>query len=361
MTPERADRLQTLLWIALGLALLALLLALAPILSPFLLAAILAYICAPLVDRLAHLGLPRLIAVLLVLLLLLGIAAALVLILLPLLQEEAQQLSDRLPGAMEAANARFLPWLRRTFGITLRLDAASLSQLLAQHGASAQALAGKLLDSLRIGGMALFGLLTNLLLTPVVLFYLLRDWHWLLARLDAAIPRPWHSRTSAMLSEIDQVLAEFLRGQILVMLLLAAYYSLGLWLADIPFALPLGLVTGLLVFVPYLGYATGLALALFVAATQFAGLAPFLGVAMVYGIGQGLESFALTPWLVGKRIGLHPLAVIFALLSFAQLFGFFGILLALPASAALLVGLRQLRLSYLASRFYRGGQPGGEA
>ena len=360
MTPESADRLQTLLWIALGLALLLLLFVLAPILSPFLLAAILAYICAPLVDRLEQMGLPRLLSVLLTLVLLSGIAAALVLILLPLLQEEAQQLGARLPDALRASNERLVPWLRQHFGIRLRLDLASLPQLLADHRDTAQVLGAKLLDSLRIGGMALFGIFTNLLLAPVVLFYLLRDWHPLLARIEAAIPRPWHAHTARMLGDIDQVLAEFLRGQILVMLLLSAYYSLGLWLAGIPFALPLGLITGLLVFVPYLGYAIGLALAILVALLQFAGLGPLLGVLVVYAIGQGLESFVLTPLLVGKRIGLHPLAVIFALLAFAQLFGFFGVLLALPASAALLVGLRQVRESYLASRLYRGPETEGD-
>ena len=358
MTPERADRLQTLLWIALALAALTLLMALAPILSPFLLAAIIAYIFAPLVDRLQRLGLPRLVAVVLVMLLLLGLAVALTLILLPLLQQETRELIARLPDALQALNQRFLPWLRQTFGIHLRLDPASLTQLLSDHRDSAQAVAGKLLDSLRIGGMALVGIVTNLLLAPVVLFYLLRDWHSLLASIDNAIPRPWHGRISAILGDIDQVLAEFLRGQILVMLALATYYGLGLWAADIPFALPVGILTGLLVFIPYIGYAIGLCLALLVAVLQFAGVGPLIGVVVVYGIGQVLEGVVLTPWLVGKRIGLHPLAVLFALLAFAQLFGFFGVLLALPASAALLVALRQLRLSYLASRFYRGVEPG---
>jgi len=359
MTPESADRLQTLLWIAVGVALLALLFVLAPILSPFLLAAIIAYICAPLVDRLERFGIPRLVGVLLTLLLLAGVIAALVLILLPLLQEEAQQLVARLPDALRTLNEHLLPWLRERFGIRVRLDLASLSQLLADHRDTAQVLAGKLLDSLRIGGMALFGIVANLLLAPVVLFYLLRDWHPLLARIDAAIPRPWHAHTKHMLGEIDEVLAEFLRGEIVVMLLLAAYYSLGLWLAGLAFALPVGLITGLLVIVPYLGYATGLALALLLALTQFSGIGPLLGVLAVYAIGQALESFVLTPFLVGKRIGLHPLAVIFALLAFAQMFGFFGVLLALPASAALLVGLRQLRQSYLSSHFYRGPETGG--
>ena len=157
-----------------------------------------------------------------------------------------------------------------------------------------------------------------------------------------------------MAADVDAVLSEFLRGQVLVMMALAAYYVLGLWLAGLEYAVPVGVLTGLLVFVPYLGYATGFVLALATAILQFEGWPPILGTLAVFGFGQALESFFLTPRLVGERIGLHPLAVIFALMAFGQLFGFFGVLLALPASAALLVGLREVRRAYLASRFYRG-------
>ncbi len=354
MTPERADRLQTLIWSALGLAILWLLFLLSPILSPFLLAGILAYVCAPLVEWLARHGLPRVVAVLAVMLLATAAMALLVLILLPLVHEEAQQLIRRLPDALALVNERLMPWLNERFGIELRLDPASLSRLLADNQDSTQLIAQKLLQSLKIGGIALFGIAANLLLAPVVMFYLLRDWHGLLARLASAIPRPWHGKTLAIVAEINAVLAEFLRGQVLVMLLLAGYYSAGLWLAGSSFALPVGMLTGLLVFVPYLGFATGFTLAILVAVLQFAGMGPIIGVLAVYGIGQALESFVLTPWLVGKRIGLHPLAVIFALLAFGQLFGFFGVLLALPVSAALLVGLREVKILYLSSRFYRG-------
>ena len=354
MTPERADRLQTLIWSVLGLAILWLLFLLSPILAPFLLAGILAYICAPLVERLANLGMPRPIGVLAVMLLLTAILVLLALILLPLVQEEAQQLIARLPDALGLVNRQVMPWLKEHFGIEFNLDPASLSKLLTDNQDSAQLIAQKLFQSLRIGGIALFGIAANLLLAPVVMFYLLRDWHDLLARLAAAVPRPWQAETLKIVGEIDAVLAEFLRGQVLVMLLLAGYYSVGLWLAGSSFALPVGLFTGLLVFVPYLGFATGFTLALLVAVLQFSGLAPVIGVLAVYGIGQALESFVLTPWLVGQRIGLHPLAVIFALLAFGQLFGFFGVLLALPVSAALLVGLREVRGLYLSSHFYRG-------
>lgn len=354
MTPERADRLQTLIWIVLGLAILWLLFLLSPILSPFLLAGILAYICAPLVERLENFGLPRLVAVPLVMLFVVAILVLLALILLPLLHEEAQQLVARLPDALALVNEKAMPWLNEHFDIQLKLDTASLSKLLADNQDSTQLIVQKLFQSLKIGGIALFGIAANLFLAPVVMFYLLRDWHLILARLSAAIPRPWHTKTLAIVDEINAVLAEFLRGQVLVMLLLAGYYSVGLFLTGVSFALPVGILTGLLIFVPYLGFATGFILALTVALLQFAGMAPIISVLAIFGIGQGLESFILTPWLVGKRIGLHPLAVIFALLAFGQLFGFFGVLLALPVSAALLVGLREVRGLYLASRIYRG-------
>ena len=358
MTPlpdaSKADRLQTALWIAVGLAALALLYALSPILTPFLLAGILAYICNPVTDRLAGWGLPRMAAVVLVILALAAMTAGLVLIILPLLYEEAMLLAARMPEAMALINEKLAPWLRQNFGIKLKLDAASLQKLAAGNWDTVQIVLERIYSSLKIGGVALVGLMVNLLLAPVVMFYLLLDWHGMLARLSGIVPRPWHAKLRQIAGDIDSVLSQYLRGQILVMAILAVYYSMALWIADIPSALSIGVVTGLLIFIPYLGYATGLILALLVAALQFAGWGPIVAVLVVYGIGQVLESFVLTPFLVGERIGLHPLAVIFALMAFGQLFGFFGVLAALPASAALLVGLRELRLLYLDSRFYRG-------
>lgn len=356
---ERTDRLQTLLWSGFGLALLWLLYLLGPILTPFLLAGILAYICAPLVETLVRRGLPRMLGVVLVMLIAIALLIGLALILLPLVRDESRLLAERLPDGLALWNEQAAPWLKHNLGLNLRmrLDPASLKKLIADNWENAQDILQSLLPSLKIGGMALLGLLTNLMLAPVVMFYLLLDWHSLLARFDGFVPRPWHAKTRKIAGEIDAVLAEFLRGQISVMLALAAYYSVGLWLAGVSFALPVGLVTGLLIFIPYVGYILGLVLALLVALLQFEGLGPIIGVAVVFGIGQVLESFVLTPRLVGDRIGLHPLAVIFALLAFGQLFGFFGVLLALPASAALLVGLREISTTYLDSRFYRGEEP----
>ncbi|HWU85139.1 MAG TPA: AI-2E family transporter [Rhodocyclaceae bacterium] len=344
------------MWIACGLLLLGLLYLLSPILTPFLLAGILAYICNPLVERLVAWRTPRVVAVLGVVVAIGLILASLLLILIPLVQDEGALLAERTPDALAALNEQLLPWLQSHFGIRLHLDADSLQKLLKDNAAGLQNLGTHLLTSLKVGGLALIGVVTTLLLTPVVLFYLLHDWDTLVARVDGAIPRPWHARSTRLLRDIDAVLSEFLRGQLLVMLALAAYYSIALGLAGIPSAVSLGVLSGLLVFIPYLGFGLGFGLSLIVAALQLQGFAPVGAVLIVYGFGQVLESFLLTPYLVGDRIGLHPLAVLFALMAFGQLFGFVGVLIALPASAALLVGLREVRSLYLASHLYRGDE-----
>lgn len=354
MTSPFAERLQAALWIGAGLLVLALLYVLSPILAPFLLAAILAYICNPLNDRMERAGLPRLVAVLVSLLLIVAVVAGLFLIILPLLYEEATILASRLPEALGLANQKLSPWLREKFGIRIRFDPASLQKLAAANWDAVQVILEYAYQSAKTGGTALLGAVAVLLLTPVAAFYLMLDWNRLLDRIDAALPRRWRDKTAAVAGDIDAVLSEFLRGQTLVMLVLAAYYSLALWIIGLPSALSVGVVTGLLIFIPYIGFATGFALALLVALLQFTGWGLVIAVLIVYGIGQLLESFLLTPFLVGERIGLHPLAVIFALMAFGQLFGFFGVLAALPASAALLVGLRELRTLYLASPFYKG-------
>ena len=203
------------------------------------------------------------------------------------------------------------------------------------------------------GGMVVIGVLINLALIPVVAFYLLRDWNALVEHLDNLMPRRWLGRVRVMTAEIDGVLAEFVRGQLSVMGVLAVYYVVGLTLAGLQHAVAIGILTGLLVFIPYVGFGLGLTLGLFAALLQWSGWPGFIAVLVVYGIGQLLENYVLVPWLVGDRIGLHPLAVIFALLAFGELFGFAGVLMALPVSAALLVGLRHLRAAYVGSDLYR--------
>jgi predicted PurR-regulated permease PerM len=351
--PLRSDKLHMLPWIAAGAALLWGLYLLGPVLTPFLAGAILAYMLNPGVERLGRLKLPRSVAALVMIVgtVLLGVLLALILV--PLFTKQVSELSLKVPALLQHLNERLAPKLQEWFGLTVQLDAQSVRQFLSDHWQSAEGVASKLLASLKLGGLALAGLIGTLLLIPLVLFYLLVEWNVIIARLDHFVPRKYSELVRTVARDIDAVLAEFLRGQLAVMGILALYYAIALWIGGLDFALPIGIITGLLVFVPYLGFATGLALAIMVALLQFDGPQGLIVVAVVFGIGQMLESFFLTPKIVGDRIGLHPLAVIFALLAFGQVFGFFGILLALPASAVLLVGLRRVNAAYFSSRFYR--------
>ena len=326
---------------------------LSPILAPFLAAAILAYIFDPVVDRLQARGLSRTLGTVLAVLLLLLAVAALLLIILPLFYKEITQLTQLIPNFVEHVKTTALPWVNHKLGTAISLDAGTFRQFMTDNMADASGIAKRVFSGVGIGGLAVLGFLLNLLLIPVVLFYVLRDWDLLLARIDALIPRRFHVTVTTISIEVDGVLSEFLRGQVSVMLIMAVFYVTGLWAVGLNFSLPVGLITGLLVFVPYLGSGMGLVLGTIAAVMQFDSMTGIALVWLVFAAGQLIEGFLVTPWLVGDRIGLHPVAVLFALLAFGQLFGFFGVLLALPASAAILVGLRHLQRRYTGSGVYR--------
>jgi len=354
--PIEPRRLRTVhyLWLVVTAVVVAALLHfLGSILTPFLVGAILAYFGSPFVTWAERHRVPRTLGTLLVILVILLLVLALLLVLVPLVQSEIGQLMRRLPELAATLYGRVAPWLRETFGIEVQMDLASVKELIADNLDSAQALTLKLLSGLKAGGTVVLGILINLALIPVVMFYLLRDWNRIVARVDGLLPRRWLPRVRTISREIDRVLAEFLRGQLSVMGVLAVYYSVGLMVAGLQFAVPIGILTGLLVFIPYVGFGLGLILGVLAALLQWSGWPGFFAVLAVYGIGQLLENYVLVPLLVGDRIGLHPLAVIFALLAFGELFGFAGVLLALPVSAALLVGLRHLRATYVDSDLYR--------
>jgi len=355
--PRRALAVRNYVWIAgAALAIFFALRYLGPVLTPFLIGAILAYLGTPIVTWAAGKGISRGVTTTVVVLLFGLILIALFLVLIPLVQAEVTLAAKRLPELGAQATARVAPWLEQQFGVTLALDFESLKTLVAEHMDEARGLSLQLLAGVKSGGLFLVAVLVNLVLIPVVMFYLLRDWDMIGERLYALVPRNWLAKVRTIGGDIDGVLAEFLRGQLMVMLVLAAYYALALSLAGLDRAVAIGLLTGLLVFIPYVGYGLGLILGVLAALLQWSGWGPFLAVLAVYAVGQLLEGYVLIPYLVGDRIGLHPLAVIFALLAFGQLFGFAGVLLALPASAALLVGLRHLRAAYLESPVYRGSQ-----
>ena len=323
------------------------------ILTPFLIGAILAYIGNPAVSWGETHRVSRTIGTLLVV----GVTGlavfGLILVLTPLVHSEFSQLVQRLPTLAVLLQTKFAPWLQQTFGIELQLDMDSIKAMISDNLAGAEALTPKVLSSVKAGGTLILAILINLALIPVVMFYLLRDWNIILARFEELTPRRWLVTLRTVAVEVDDVLAEFLRGQASVMVVLAIYYVIALWIAGLQFWLPIGLLTGLLVFVPYVGFGLGLVLGVLAALLQWHGLPGFVAVLVVYGVGQLLEGYVLVPWLVGDRIGLHPVAVIFALLAFGEVFGFAGVLLALPASAVLLVALRHLRKAYNESALYR--------
>ena len=348
-------------WAAIASIFVLMLWFLAPALAPFIVAAVLAYALTPLVDYLdaAVKGrVPRVLAVVVVELMFVVMALGLVLLVVPILVKELPQLRDQLPPLLDKLNTLVQPLLVK-LGIKLSLDLPSIKAFVTTYlNANFEDALGSVLASVKLGGSAALAVVGNVVLIPVALFYLLMDWERLMRELREFIPPRLRQSCDSFMQEADQVLGEYLRGQLIVMGVLAVYYSLGLALFGLDLALPIGTFTGLAVFVPYLGFGLGLVLALLAGFLEFSangGAAQaVLMVAVVYGFGQLLESFFLTPRLVGERIGLHPLAVIFALLAFGQLFGFVGILVALPVSAVLLVAVRRVRSGYLASGLYQG-------
>lgn len=354
-SPQR----QALAWSGLAALALALLWLLAPVLVPFIAAAVLAYALAPAVEALVRRRVPRIVAVVGVELLLIVALLSALLLVIPILNKELPLLREQIPLLAKALNDRAAPWLRQ-YGVELALDPASIKAFVLKYlDANLEDWAATALSSARIGGSFVLAIVGNLVLLPVVLFYLLLDWPQLRARVWTLVPPRVRPGVGGFLRECDVMLGQYLHGQILVMLLLALYYSVALALAGFDLALPIGVFTGLAVFIPYLGFGLGLVLALLAGVLQFAASwYGVLAVAAVFGLGQLIESFVLTPRFVGERIGLSPLMVIFALLAFGHLFGFVGVLLALPVSALGVVAVRRVSDAYLRSPLYAGDAQG---
>ncbi|HKX43805.1 MAG TPA: AI-2E family transporter [Burkholderiaceae bacterium] len=353
MTLTPAQR-RTATWTALSLLLLAALWLLAPVLTPFVIAAVLGYVLHPAVEQLAARRVPRWVAVGLVEVAAIVAALAVLLLIVPILSKQLPLLREQIPLLADRLNASLGPWLAK-MGINVALDTASIKAFVLKYlDANLEDWIATALSSARIGGSILLAVVGNAFLVPVVLFYLLMDWNNLTARFAALVPPRMRDSVHAFANECDEVLGQYLRGQLLVMLVLAAYYSVGLTLFGFDLAVPVGVFTGLAIFIPYVGFGLGLILALISGLLQFAGWQGLIGVAVVYGIGQVIESFFLTPRLVGERIGMSPITVIFALLAFGHLFGFVGVLIALPLSALLVVAVGRMREAYLGSRLYLG-------
>lgn len=329
-----------------------------PIIAPFIAAFLLAYLINPLVDRMAHHHLPRWLSISIVFL---GVTLGLGLAswyLIPIVWQQIGYALNNIPAAISWINHHVLPWLEHNFNLDLeRIKVNELTDAVmtyVQTNYSAGSLQEMMyrvaqsgLNIIHIGGL--------LFLIPIIAFYFLLDWNNMLTRLQMLIPRQYEPQVVHITKECHAVLGAFVKGQLLVMVLLGIVYAVGLQLIGIKVGLIIGLMAGLFSIIPYLGFATGLVAAIIASSLQY-GLdwVHLALVGVVFMIGQIVEGYVLQPFLLGDKIGLSPVAVVFAVLAGAQLYGFIGMLIALPAAAVLVVLLRHLYQTYEESVFYRG-------
>jgi predicted PurR-regulated permease PerM len=346
---------RALVWLVVLAVVLCLFWMLRGVLLPFVAGTVLAYVLEPVVRRLHRLGqgrLPHWVAVLLVEMLFLLLVLSVLLLLVPILTQELPLMEKQVPTLVQ----QFVDGIQRLaaeLGLTLDLDAVKLkARLMSGWSSSGEGAWASWLPYLQQGGGWALTLLTNLVLLPLVLFYMLSDWDHLTSGLMSWVPPRLHTHFHSFMAECNHVLGQYLRGQLLEMVVLAVFYSAGLYAFGLDLALPIGIFTGLAVCVPYLGYGVGLVLAALAGWLQFDMVHTLTMLVTVYGTGTLLEGFVLTPRLVGKRIGLHPLYVVFALMAFGSLFGLMGVFMALPVSAVMLVALRRLHRYYVHSHFY---------
>ena len=356
MSPTDTRRWQ---WIAAILIMGWLMYKLSPILTPFVLSAGLGWLGDPLVDRLERAGRSRSVAVVIVFVLLTGLLALVLFLLLPILWEQVQTLIEWLPRLATWMTEVAVPWVEHRFRVNLAqyINPTYIVELIRTHWEEAGGIAYTVVGGLSSSGLALFGLLANIALVPVLTFYFLRDWDVFVGRIRELVPRPALPTVSQLASESNAVLGGFIRGQLSVMIVLGLVYGIGLRLVGLELGLLIGFIAGLVSFVPYLGAFVGVSAAVIASLVQHGDLFHLALVLAVFAVGQTLESFVLTPWLVGDRIGLHPVAVIFAIMAGGQLFGFLGVLLALPTAAVAMVVLRWLHGRYRNSGMYAGPPP----
>jgi predicted PurR-regulated permease PerM len=333
---------------------------LSPILMPFAVAVLLAYLGNPLVGRLMRLGMSRNWAASLAFFTLLTTLAVALAFLIPVLWKQFTYVEIKLPALLAWINRNAIPWLERHLHVDInRLDMDLIGQWLSGYWTEAGGVASQVLTRVARSSLNVLSILAMVSLVPVVTFYLLLDWDDLLRRLRDLLPRQIEPAVCQLARECDEVLAAFLRGQLLVMVSLGAIYSLGLQLVGLKLALIIGMVAGLASIIPYFGFAVGIVSASVAAAIQFGDARVVMMVWGVFAIGQAVEGWVLQPWFVGDRIGLHPVAVIFAIMAGGQLFGFLGMLLALPAAAVIMVLLRHGHVRYRRSSLYRGDGASG--
>ena len=341
------------LWVILGIVVFCFLVYLLnAVLFPFVTGLAIAYMADPAADWLESKGLNRTGAVAVCFALLLLILSLCLIVLFPMLAHQIKVLIQLVPEGLNWVTETVFPWVESQFGVTLtELDWRTLWG--GVDWSATGDILSRILGNLGQSSATVLAFVTNLVLIPVVAFYLLRDWDRLVVSIDGLVPLRHQMLVRKLASDCHQVLKAFIRGQLLVMVALAVMYASGLMILGLDLALLIGILAGLASIIPYMGFIVGVGAALLAAIFQYHELLPLLGVLVVFGIGQMLESMVLTPWLVGDKIGLHPVAVIFALMAGGQLFGFVGMLIALPVAAVIMVILRHLYGGYMGSAFYQ--------
>jgi predicted PurR-regulated permease PerM len=346
---------QVLFWLTAALLALTAVLALRDVLLPFLAGMVIAYALNPLADRLTRLGLPRMLAAALVVVLLMIVLVAVVVLVAPLLANQIQQFAAALPTELNRLRVLIEGWAESRLGSSFPEFKAGLDRGVAELSSNWAGFAGTIAQSLWAQGRAVVGFLALLLITPLVVFYLLIDWPRMLAKIDTWLPRDHEPTIRRLARDMDDAIAAFIRGQGLVCIILGLLYAVGLSLAGIRYGLLIGIATGVLSFVPYIGWALGLLTSAILAIVQFwPDFVPLLIVIGIFAAGQALDAAVLSPKIVGSRVGLHPVWLIFALVVFSSLFGIVGILVAVPVAAAIGVLVRFALEVYMASEIYKG-------
>lgn len=336
---------------------------LSPVLMPFVFAAMLAYLGDPLADKLEvikikNFQLGRTNAVVVVFIIIFFVIFSILGIVIPKIELQITHFISKFPEYVGWLNKTIIPWMELHLGWDVSLiESEKILALLKSHWQKAGGGVMIFMGSVSKSSAVLAAWVMNLVLIPVITFYLLRDWDVLVEKTQNLLPRRAAPTAKKLALETDSVLGAFMRGQFYVMLALGIIYSVGLWIVGLNLALLIGIMAGIVSFVPYLGSIVGIVVACVAGILQFQDVMYLIPISIVFAVGQSLEGMLLTPWLVGDKIGLHPVAVMFAVLAGGQLFGFVGILLALPVASVVMVFLRHLHDIYRDSDFYSTEEP----